>query len=238
MGNEQVTLLTPTGGRPEAFALCERWVARQTWKNFNWVVVDDGGGTGVQTPTTMGQIYRYRPDLTPLAHKVRFALNIGLAGDILFFIEDDDWYAPNYIERALERLGTHLISGEGRALYYHVMARRWALHDNMQHASLCQTVIRRALYQDLLDICNDPVSLDGFLDSRLWHASPERRRAVWEPSPRTLVGMKGLPGRIGYGVGHRPIGPNWTDDDSLSVLTKHIGEDADVYAKYWNPCTR
>ena len=38
-----LTLLTATGCRPEAWALCERWMARQTYAGtVRWVIVDDG----------------------------------------------------------------------------------------------------------------------------------------------------------------------------------------------------
>jgi hypothetical protein len=36
------TVITPTGDRPETFALCERYLYRQTLKPSKWIVVDDG----------------------------------------------------------------------------------------------------------------------------------------------------------------------------------------------------
>lgn len=36
-------LLTATGARPEAWALCEQWMARQDYAGpVHWVIVDDG----------------------------------------------------------------------------------------------------------------------------------------------------------------------------------------------------
>lgn len=38
-----LTLVTATGARPEAWALCERWMLRQTFAGpVRWVIVDDG----------------------------------------------------------------------------------------------------------------------------------------------------------------------------------------------------
>ena len=38
-----VTLITPTGYRPEAFGLCIEYVWRQTYNGpLQWIVVDDG----------------------------------------------------------------------------------------------------------------------------------------------------------------------------------------------------
>jgi hypothetical protein len=38
-----VTLLTVTGGRPEAWGLCKRWMAAQTVQPDRWIIVDDVG---------------------------------------------------------------------------------------------------------------------------------------------------------------------------------------------------
>ena len=38
-----LTLLTATGARPEAWAICEQLMARQTYAGpVRWVIVDDG----------------------------------------------------------------------------------------------------------------------------------------------------------------------------------------------------
>lgn len=38
-----LTLLTATGERQEAFDLCQRWMQRQTFEgSVRWVIVDDG----------------------------------------------------------------------------------------------------------------------------------------------------------------------------------------------------
>ena len=39
---DTITLITPTGDRPLAFALCQNWMRKQTVLPFQWVVVDDG----------------------------------------------------------------------------------------------------------------------------------------------------------------------------------------------------
>jgi hypothetical protein len=50
----RIVLVTPTGDRPEAFALCEKYVASQTVKPDVWIVVDDGE---VPAVCTMKQHY-------------------------------------------------------------------------------------------------------------------------------------------------------------------------------------
>ena len=49
-----IIAITPTGGRPEAFLLCEMWMARQTRQPDLWIVVDD---VEPQTSCTMNQIH-------------------------------------------------------------------------------------------------------------------------------------------------------------------------------------
>src|SRR5687767_12331328 len=98
-GKPDVSLLTATRGRPEAFRLCERWAERQTFAgHIQWIVVDDG-----QRPTmcTMGQQYvRREPSLSrgcTLADNLLAAIPL-IESDKIVFIEDDDWYAADYVE--------------------------------------------------------------------------------------------------------------------------------------------
>ena len=39
---EPFAVITPTGDRPEAFALCVKWMKSQDLSPHVWVVVDDG----------------------------------------------------------------------------------------------------------------------------------------------------------------------------------------------------
>lgn len=59
----KVSVITPTGGRPLAFELCELWMSRQTQQPDEWIVVDD-----YPTPTkcTMNQqVIRRTPFWSP-----------------------------------------------------------------------------------------------------------------------------------------------------------------------------
>src|SRR5688500_12476801 len=93
----RLTAITCTGGRPEAFAFCERWIARQTRQPDEWIVVDDGP---VPTLTTMGQtVLRFEPGLP--GH-LSFSRNVtegvrAATGDVIVFPEDDDWFGPGHL---------------------------------------------------------------------------------------------------------------------------------------------
>ena len=91
-----LTLLTPTGRRQKQFELCEKWIARQTLQDFNWIVDDDCDPV---TATTLGQrvIRTQCPHLgCTLGWNVRRGLEEG-PFDRLLIIEDDCWYHPEYL---------------------------------------------------------------------------------------------------------------------------------------------
>lgn len=229
-----LTLLTVTGDRPQAFALCERWMARQTLKPDQWVVVDDG-----ITPTacTMGQdVIRLPAPANPcgktFARKFIDAIKANaIRGDVVAFIEDDDWYAAEHLETLTGQLGGLDIAGEAPALYYHVGARGYRQHANSNHASLCQTAIDRRLLPMLYQVA---ISSEAGIDLALWQAVSERRN-VYAPrnGRRTCIGIKGMPGRAGLGSGHQ-AGNGYTPDADLNTLRGLIGDDAEAYAAFAN----
>ena len=232
MSNEGVTIITPTGGRPEALELCVRYVARQTWSPIQWIVVDDGDPISPVPPDfTFEDFVRvypkpaWQPGQNTLARNILAALP-EVKHDVVFFFEDDDWYAADYIETQMQHLGEDFsIVGEVPARYYHLPTQQYRLLDNWTHASLCQTGIRREVFPLLEDLCRSQDQT--FLDVRLWRQCKLSRSIH---SSNRSVGIKGMPGRAGIGVGHRPenIG-GWRQDPDLSVLSGWIGEDLELY---------
>ena len=99
-----IIAITPTGGRPEAFLLCEMWMARQTRQPDLWIVVDD---VEPQTSCTMNQIHiaptePWNDGPSTQHRNILLALDyieseIGGDGHKLLFIEDDDYYAADYV---------------------------------------------------------------------------------------------------------------------------------------------
>ncbi len=235
-----LTVITPACHRPEAFALCEKYMARQTVKPVQWLVLDDD-----ETPTvcTMGQEYYYWPECRgrgSLARKLRRALSEGLVkGDALAIVENDDWYAPDWLEFCIDGLSRVNLFGEGRALYYTVRGRYWFQHHNLEHASLCSTALNRAIFPLFLKQCM--LSDEPFVDYLFW---PKAECSKFVSDPRRhagkrlrTVGIKAMPGRVGYGGGHRGRDRSAKDDPELKVLRSLIGEDADLYAPFYDPTT-
>jgi hypothetical protein len=229
-----LTALTCTGDRLEAFALCRQWMARQTAPPAQWLVVDDGESA---MPAPAGADYVYCPELrnrkTSLNNKVRMALEQGLVkGDVLAFFEDDDWYAANYLETIAQRMAEAEVLGEGRAIYYNVRHRRWFDNGNECHASLCQTAISRTCFAAVEDmLTKDNISQ---LDAQIW-ARPFRS-IVFNPGTgvHNCIGIKGMSGRPGF-VQCFHEDKCGLFDPSMAKLNELIGPDCELYAKYYAP---
>lgn len=222
-----LSLITCTGGRPEAFGLLEGWLGGQCfYDDIQWIVVDD-----VEQPTAacFGQtVLRPKPFWRPgaghtLARNLLAALEVAEHSKILF-LEDDEAYLPNYLRNMDAMLDASPLAGQMNCRYYHVGTRQYRTIINRQHASLCQTGITRAMIPRLQEICR---AGDIGIDCRLWQASG----ALSHESD--VVSLKGLPGRPGIGIGHRPGGGSWQHDADGSVLADWLGSyGAGKYAKF------
>lgn len=224
-----LTLLTATGARPAAWALCERWMARQDYAGpVRWVIVDDGPDPQPVTFRREGWqlvLVRPSPHWAPGQNTQARNLLKGLAAvgpdDRLVIIEDDDWYAPDWLTTIAAELEHAELVGEPRARYYNVEQRRGRQLVNTGHASLCSTAMRGSALRDFADACR---SRPKFIDLELWRR-PRARRLF---GGHRVVGIKGLPGRGGIGMGHEQDFKGETDA-SGALLRQWVGEDAEVY---------
>jgi hypothetical protein len=228
-----ITAITPTADRPIAFALCEALMRRQTVHPDEWIVADGG-----ETPTscTMGQIHIHAPRPPGAANFANNLLNAlrAATGDLVVIVEDDDFVRPDHIERMAELAarGCRLIGSEDVTRYYNVARRCYRLMNNVG-ASLSQTALRRELlplFRQTIETCMSKGSYG--IDTTLWRAAP---RSDWAfVGQMTVLGIKGLPGRAGLGIGHRPDN-RWIADPHLAKLREWIGADADTYAGFALP---
>jgi len=234
----KLTVFTPTCDRPEAFAFCEKWMAAQTRKPDQWIVVDD---SEKPLKLTMGQQFYHRPEFRgkgSMVKKLRMILESGtVTGDVLVFIEDDDLYSKDYLAWIEKSIGTNHLIGEGRNLYYNVRNRWWFDHGNMQHASLCATAVARPAFPLLLQEAQN--TEDPFIDSRLWR-NCRGKKQVFDPQAlgrRLTVGIKAMPGLRGYGSGHDTDSGWAIRDPELKKLRELIGDRAEEYAKFYDTTT-
>jgi len=222
-----LTLITPTCDRPVGIALCERWMTRQTIQPDQWIVADGG-----QTPArlTMGQdhVWQKAPaGAGNLAGNILAGIDAA-RGDMVLIIEDDDYYHADHLAHCVERLKFADACGFGWLHYYHVAARRWIKLPNTGSA-LCQTGLRRKLLPALASAAKAAARAGDYrIDGRFWAG-----RTALAMGRQTVVGIKGLPGTVGLGVGHRPFasGRAWIEDPEGRILSQWIGADAEPYLR-------
>jgi len=237
----KISVITPTGGRPLAFELCELWMSRQTRQPDEWIVVDD---YPIPTKCTMGQtIIRREPFWSPntgvtLVKNLIEAIKV-VTGDIVIVIEDDDWYHPDYIKTIIEKFEQsdennqfpHLV-GVARAVYYNINNYSYQIYNNIHYASLCQTSFSVKLIPQVQILANFFVK-EKWFDGYLWKFS-KCLKFTFLNKYSLSIGIKGLPGRPGAGEGHDSYLQNKTmpfiDEQPFGMLEKWIGkEDTEIY---------
>lgn len=227
-----VTLITPTGDRPLAIERSIYYLERQTYDGpLQWIVADDGNvkidyTNKKVTPLIVKGNYPGNKALSFTGNLLR-AISLVQYGNILIW-EDDDWYSPVYIERTLERLRDVLITGEPEAVYYNVAKQRYRVNGNTKRSSLCQTAFKIDLLPKLKKYCENNRK-SAFVDDRLWrHVRENHLPYKMFADGRLCIGIKGMPGRPGIGIGHRP-GDSFKPDPEWNMLRKWIGNDVDWY---------
>lgn len=222
-----LTLVTPTGCRPAAWALCERWMARQTYAGpVRWIVVDDGEQAqpvSFRRDDWQVEVIRpqpfWRPGDNTQARNFRSAL--ARVGDDarVAVIEDDDYYAPGWLQRVVDELETAELIGQGWNRYYHAKTGAIRINGNDTHASLCASAFRSDALALFRRQCDRGPRL---LDVPMWKHAHSRR--VFNDS--LVIGIKGMPGRAGIAGGHE-----MTTDQPFD-LREWIGADAEAYAQF------
>lgn len=231
-------LLTATGCRPQAWALCERWMMAQTYAGpVRWIVVDDGEEPQAITFEREGwelEVIRPRPFWAPGQNTQARNLLAGLErvdrAGVLVIVEDDDHYSRDWLSIVDKRMRLAELIGEVPARYFNVATLRGRTCGNVNHSSLCATAMRGAAIDRLAEVC---ATHPKFIDLQLWKHHASRRVFQGE----AVTGIKGLPGREGIGVGHRP---NFgTHDPGARLLRAWVGRaDAEVYLSGMMPAAK
>jgi len=232
LSDSRITCITPTGDRPLAFALCQQWMLHQTVKPDQWIVVDDGKIP--LTPTYAMQYVRREP--RPDDPKYTLGRNLAAAiplisGDKIFIIEDDEYYAPSYIEEMSRHLDRYEIVGIANSKYYHLPSGSHRMIGNNEHASFAQTSFRKSFLPILEKLLTGSV----YLDMRLWRAAGNRGYLFVDTQKPLYLGIKGLPGRAGIGGGHRlSIYDSNKDTADRPILKKWVPQDYKIYLDILN----
>jgi hypothetical protein len=192
-----------------------------------WVIVDDGQDAQPVTFRRDGWtlvVLRPRPYWQPGQNTQARNLLAGLSaigeGERMVILEDDDWYAPDWLTHVAAQLERAELVGETRARYYNVTQRRARQLVNTAHASLCATAMRGRAIDTFRAVCRTQAK---FIDMELWKRHQSRHLF----DGHRVVGMKGLPGRGGIGMGHQRLFGD--PDPNGKLLREWIGDDVSTY---------
>ena len=223
-----LTLLTATGARPEAWAICQELMRRQTYKgDVTWVIVDDGVvPQEINFHRSNWNLVVIRPKMLWTPDKNTQASNL-LAGlrhvvsERLVIIEDDDCYHPQWLERVDIWLNSHDLVGEAPARYYNIKTKRAQQLFNQNNAALCATAMKGDAILDFAKILKPNIK---FIDLNLWSIFAGSKKMY---STGMVIGIKGLPGRKGIGIGHKP--DFGKIDQNGDILRQWVGVNFDLY---------
>ena len=228
-----ITVITPTGDRPEAFVLARKWMSSQTVKPDQWLVIDDGK---VPLPINLREDLEYirRTPLKNEGHTL--TLNMVKAvpfikGDKILIVEDDDWYSPDYIATMSGLLDSYDLVGESYARYYHLPAMKFRRIGNNAHASFCQT----GFTSKLLPLFESCLPGDPYIDARIWSVPGISKYLIVDTEDRRRLhcSIKGLKGRLGIGTGHNSEARYYGPDVGLEYLVRWVGEEnAKIYMNH------
>ena len=219
-------VITPTGGRPEALKLLNKYLERQTLQDFEWIVLDDCNPLSPIPPrcdkfiesswvwhgenTQHRSMYRLLQECKP--------------EDKVVICEDDDWYSPEYLQKTSDLLDKFDVVGQSKTVYYNINNQTYRKFEKLDHACLCQTAFKgRKALDRMKGICkaaNKPI------DVEFWRIKGHLYNQM------DVVGIKGMKGRDGIGIGHKMKGAK----DDWSYLRELIGDDWRFYAQRYFIC--
>lgn len=112
MEKRLVSIIIPTYRGSDALMVALESIYRQSYHNYEVIVADDNGPGEDEQLKTAAIIENYAQKM-PISYLVKehvngsHARNNGLAvakGDYICFLDDDDFYLPHYLEKAVEAL--------------------------------------------------------------------------------------------------------------------------------------
>jgi glycosyltransferase involved in cell wall biosynthesis len=169
-----ITVITCTGDRPEAFNLLCKWMDRQTIKPKQWIVIDDGKAPIIERKDM--QYIRRIPSNKDPSHTLCINMMLALKEvlcDKIIIMEDDDWYSPTYIDYMSNLLDKADLVGFGNLIFYYPKTSKYMEKGTVKQPALGQTAFRKIIVPIIENIC-DNFTKDynlcgkGLIDSKLW----------------------------------------------------------------------
>jgi hypothetical protein len=152
--------------------------------------------------------------------------------DVIAFIENDDWYSPDYLEtmcNAWNDQGRPDIFGTTYTIYYHIRQRaHFTMHHVTRSSAMSTLIVPDMNFKWCAD--NDP-----YTDIHLWQHCG-LNRLVWKPEKHICMGIKHGVGLCG-GSTHTDRQDFFINKDhDKSFLKKTMDPDSfKFYSQYFNP---
>jgi hypothetical protein len=201
----KIGLLTPTRGDRSKFLEHAKYLmAQQTLQADHIEIVDD-----VPKSRLCDITYRYKIGCYRLFQK---------GVDVILFWEDDDHYAPNYIETMINtwvKAGKTDIFGIAQTIYYHLGLKKYITLNHPDRASMMNTMISK---NAKINWGNDNYA---FTDLVLWKQL--KHKATFIPHEILSLGIKHGIGMSG-GSGHKTTFKYTHDDENLEYLQKTVDQ--------------
>lgn len=202
--------ITPTrGDRPQFLEHCKMQMQKQSVQPGDHFIID----------------YPPKSDAFDLVERYQIGIAKAMSEgyDIVYFIEDDDYYPDDYFERMY--IGKNDIVGIPYTWYYHLDTRSYIRMSHPERSSLFCTAIRISQFQDF----DWPDKLTIFLDIELWkHLSLQRFELLFH----FPIGIKHSIG-LRAGNGHNQKFPFTASDPDCFWLKHHVRpESFEFYMNY------
>lgn len=227
-------VLTTTYNRPSCIFLLERWLSRQSDKDFRWVIATDGGTDFLphwaEVVSLEGSRYRHKGKIVGSLTNTHSMLNNLVAGlryakeEDICIIEDDEWVRDNYVANVREKLQEAPLIGFTPSLYYHVGQRAFKNLHNVSVAALTCTAWKGEVTPFVRELATRD---DVYIDNLLWDNWKGKKKLY--DGQRFVISLKGCPGTLGIGTSHTMFGGS--SDPMGEKLRQLIGRDADTYLK-------
>lgn len=238
MDKPSITAITCTGHRPEAMKLLTKFMVSQTFpiKDIQWLIVDDSLDPMAEVepipefhPSSrrMPGMILWKPGYNTHRLNVMQALR-HIQGEMIFFPEDDDFLAKDFFKDYAYFLERFDLCGEANCKYYYLPTHVYKEIGNYSHSSLIST----AFNKNLLPIFEKALhSGEPYFDLKLWdYAKEEKVNFMLFVNKNLSIGIKGMPGRKGIGLGHRPEG--WDSDPFGKKLMEWLPDNWQDYKPY------
>lgn len=166
-------LIPDRGDRPALLHNCMRMMAAQTVLPAKLLIVG---------PDVVPVV----PDVCDITKRYRTGYNMlrDQGYDVIAFIENDDWYSPQYLETMADRwllFKEPQLMGTAYTIYYHLKLRAWFEIKHPRRASAMNTFIKPDLWIDW------PDDREPFTDAHIWKQMPG---CLFTPEHPIAIGMK------------------------------------------------